>query len=205
VEDVNITGSYYAIGGLVGDNLQSSITTCYSTGAVAGYTFVGGLVGYNNYGDIATSYSNCAASATSSGNQNVGGLVGLNAGRITTSYSTGPVSGQRRVGGFAGRTTDLIAMCYSTGKVSGDQNVGGFVGVRDQDGGVVNGCFWDVETSGQSRSAGGTDLATAEMQTANTFLDAGWDFMDEIDNGTEDIWWILEGQDYPRLWWELSD
>ena len=21
-------------------------------------------------------------------------------------------------------------------------------------------------------------------------------------NGTEDIWWILEGQDYPRLWWE---
>jgi len=20
----------------------------------------------------------------------------------------------------------------------------------------------------------------------------------------EDIWWILEGQDYPRLWWELS-
>jgi len=22
-------------------------------------------------------------------------------------------------------------------------------------------------------------------------------------NGTEDIWWILEGKDYPRLWWEL--
>jgi len=27
--------------------------------------------------------------------------------------------------------------------------------------------------------------------------------MDEIENGTEDIWWILEGHDYPRLWWEL--
>jgi len=25
----------------------------------------------------------------------------------------------------------------------------------------------------------------------------------ETDNGTDDIWWILEGQDYPRLWWEL--
>ena len=25
----------------------------------------------------------------------------------------------------------------------------------------------------------------------------------ETPNGTEDIWWILEGQDYPRLWWEL--
>jgi len=21
----------------------------------------------------------------------------------------------------------------------------------------------------------------------------------------EDIWWILEGQDYPRLWWELIE
>ena len=28
--------------------------------------------------------------------------------------------------------------------------------------------------------------------------------MDETSNGTEDIWWILEGQDYPRLWWEAE-
>jgi hypothetical protein len=27
--------------------------------------------------------------------------------------------------------------------------------------------------------------------------------VDEAANGTEDIWWILEGQDYPRLWREL--
>lgn len=25
----------------------------------------------------------------------------------------------------------------------------------------------------------------------------------ETANGTDDIWWITEGQDYPRLWWEL--
>jgi hypothetical protein len=41
------------------------------------------------------------------------------------------------------------------------------------------------------------------MQTASTFLEAGWDFIDETANGTEDIWWIDEGNDYPRLWWEL--
>ncbi len=35
--------------------------------------------------------------------------------------------------------------------------------------------------------------------------DASWDFVDETENGTEDIWWILEGQDYPRLWWELIE
>jgi hypothetical protein len=48
-------------------------------------------------------------------------------------------------------------------------------------------------------------LATAEMQTAGTFIEAGWDFVGETANGTEDIWWINEGQDYPRLWWETSE
>jgi len=204
VEDVNITGSYYAIGGLVGDNLQSSITSCYSTGTVMGYTHVGGLMGYNEYGDIATSYSTAVTSATYSGNQKVGGLVGVNAGQIASSYSTGPVSGQRVVGGLVGYSTGGITMCYSTGMVSGDQDLGGLLGDRHPDGGVVTGCFWDVETSGQSSSAGGKGLTTAEMQTAGTFLEAGWDFVDETDNDTEDIWWILEGQDYPRLWWELN-
>jgi len=32
------------------------------------------------------------------------------------------------------------------------------------------------------------------MQTAATFLDAGWDF--------NDVWTICEGKDYPRLQWE---
>jgi len=205
VEDVNITGSYYAIGGLVGDNFQSSITNCYSTGTVTGYTHVGGLVGYNQYGDIATSYSTALTSATSSGNQKVGGLVGVNAGRIKASYSTGPVSGQRVVGGLVGYTTGSITMCYSTGMVSGDQDLGGILGDRNPDYGIVTDCFWDVETSGQSSSAGGTGLTTAEMKSAGTFLGAGWDFVDETDNGTEDIWWILEGQDYPGLWWEVVE
>jgi len=43
----------------------------------------------------------------------------------------------------------------------------------------------------------------AMEKTFDTFLDAGWDFMDETANGTDYIWGILEGQNYPRLWWEL--
>jgi hypothetical protein len=46
---------------------------------------------------------------------------------------------------------------------------------------------------------------TVDMQTAQTFLEAGWDFIGEAANGTDEIWWILEGKDYPRLWWELSE
>jgi hypothetical protein len=64
--------------------------------------------------------------------------------------------------------------------------------------------FWDTQTSGWTRSAGGTGKTTAEMHIAKTFLEAGWDFVGETKNGTEDIWWILEGKDYPRLWWEAA-
>jgi hypothetical protein len=64
--------------------------------------------------------------------------------------------------------------------------------------------FWDIDTSGQAESAGGAGLSSAEMQTTSTFLEAGWDFVDEVENGTENIWWINEGQDYPRLWWEAE-
>jgi hypothetical protein len=51
--------------------------------------------------------------------------------------------------------------------------------------------------------SGGTGKTTAGMQMAKTFLDAGWDFRDETAHSTEDIWWIDEGKDQPRLWWEL--
>ena len=33
--------------------------------------------------------------------------------------------------------------------------------------------------------------------------DTGQGVVVRAENGTEDIWWILEGQDYPRLWWAL--
>jgi len=41
------------------------------------------------------------------------------------------------------------------------------------------------------------------MQMADTFLEAGWDFVGEVENGTENIWWILEGLDYLQLRCEL--
>ena len=31
-------------------------------------------------------------------------------------------------------------------------------------------------------------MTTAEMQTAKTFIDAGWDFVDETTNGTKNTW-----------------
>jgi hypothetical protein len=51
----------------------------------------------------------------------------------------------------------------------------------------------------------GITMLTSAMKDIEHYLKAGWDFVDETENGTEDIWWILEGQDYPRLWWEADN
>jgi rhodanese-related sulfurtransferase len=199
-----------SVAGLVGDNLQGDVICCHSTASVSstGQTVnVGGLVGSNWLGNIATSYS----SGTVSGTSGVGGLVGENGGSITTSYSTGTVAGEVRVGGLVGRNfmaNDMetwqgsIKTSYSTCAVSGNLGVGGLVGSGDFF--RVNNSFWDIETSGLVNSDGGIGNTTTEMQIAVTFLEAGWDFVGETANGTEDIWWILEGQDYPRLWWEAA-
>jgi len=195
------------VGGLVGSSLRGIVALCYSTGTVRGVGVVGGLVGSNAdyWGDKAILIQ-CLSSSRVSGNWGVGGLVGGNSSTVIQCYSTGPVDGTHTVGGLVGGNDGgRIAACYSTSAVSGNWGVGGLVGSNGLWGheGVANQSFWDIQTSGQTWSFGGTGKTTGEMQTATTFLEAGWDFVGEAANGTEDIWWILEGKDYPRLLWEF--
>jgi hypothetical protein len=104
--------------------------------------------------------------------------------------------------GQSGSTASVSNLGPEAIEVSGSgECVGGLVG--DNCDGTISSSFWDTQTSAQATSADGTGKTTAEMQTAITFLNAGWDFVGETANGTEDIWWIDEGKDYPRLWWEL--
>ena len=131
----------------------------------------------------------------------------LSNGTITGCYAEGgSVSGEATVRGLVGVLNwgATITDCYvDGGSVSGTRCVGGLVG-ENYWGEVIEvmDSFWDTQTSGQVTNDGRTGKTTAEMQVESTFTDAGWDFGDESVNGTEDIWWILEGQDYPRLWWE---
>jgi hypothetical protein len=228
VVDVNIIGAGDYVGGLVGscgswNGPASRVTRCYSSGVVSGNSKVGGLVGHST-----GAVTQCYSTGSVAGSFYVGGLVGENGGAVTDCHSAGAVSGTRQtIGGLVGYSHGAVTHCYSTGVVSGGSYVGGLVGWNDggsvtqcysadavagtmslgglvawNSGGVTN-SFWDMQTSGQAVSAGGTGKTTAEMQTAKTFLDAGWDFVAETANGTEDVWWINEGKDYPRLWWEL--
>jgi hypothetical protein len=207
VVDVNIIGSGDRVGGLVGENLRGSVSRCYITGAVSGVYCVGGLVGSNGlYPARGGTVTQCYSTVAVSGESNLGGLVGDNyEGDVTNSYSAGAVTAMRGfVGGLVGDNFGgVVVQCYSTGPVTGGDKVGGLVG--DSWGSNVTCSFWDIETSGCATSSGGTGQTTAEMQTAKTFLNAGWDFVGETDNGTEDIWWIVEGKDYPHLWWELNE
>ena len=192
---------HWHVGGLVGCNWSGTIIAGHSTAKVTGDADVGGLVGWVYEGSITSSYSTGAVS----GDYMVGGLAGWNGyGNIATNYSTGAIIGNSDVGGLVGANSEgSIIASYSAGAVTGQEYIGGLVG-SNRDGSIILG-FWDIETSGQITSAGGMGKTTAEMQTTGTFLDVGWDFVGEMANGTEDIWWILEGQDYPRLWWEADN
>ena len=204
----NGTAWWSYVGGLVGENTERGfISDCYSTGAVSGGSSVGGLVG-NNWGTV----TQCYSTGMVSGSDWVGGLVGMNgdaaydlSGVITQCYSTATVAGVISIGGLVGCNSGTVTQCYSAGRLSGNEGyVGGLVGGSDW-GATVSRCFWDTQTSGQATSAGGEGRTTAQMQMAKTFLDAGWDFVDETSNSSEDIWWIDEGKDYPHLWWEARN
>ena len=88
----------------------------------------------------------------------VGGLVGYNGrpGTVSTSYAVGSVIGASYAGGLAG---------FNLGSVTHS--------------------FWNITTSGQSSSAGGLGMTSAQLQTQGNFTsatgangnaDPGWDF-----------------------------
>jgi hypothetical protein len=205
------------VGGLLGFNAAGRVTRCGSTGAVKwrkaddSQWAVGGLIGGNGRGVVTQCFNR---GGVSGGSRYTAGLIGNNSGQVTNCYHAGEVNGTGQyVGGLVGLNGGVLTTCYSSGSVSGSgQHVGGLTGWGQASsrggtnfvGEVVN-CFWDTQRSGLSTSAGGTGRTTTEMWIASTYLNAGWDFVGETANGTEDIWWMAEGQDYPRLWWEQNE
>jgi hypothetical protein len=134
VENVHITGCNN-VGGLVGRNIEGTISNSYSTGSVIGGGFVGGLVGMNHEGIVGDSYS----TSNVTGDHRVGGLVGKNyKGTVSDSYSTSSVTGYNIVGGLLGindgRLLGLphgtVTKSYSSGSVTGNYDVGGLVGIN---------------------------------------------------------------------------
>ena len=201
------------LGGLAGSNFGGTIINCFATGNVTGIGSIriGGLVGGNDYYDGFGVIINCFATGDVYGNDlsnTTGGLVGYNSQwcNISNSYSIGAVTGDYFIGGLVGANYGNINNCYSTGTVFGNSYFGGLVGYNDDDYyGTITASFWDVNTSGLIVSDGGEGNTTAEMKTESTFTGAGWDFVGETANGTDDIWRMcVDNVNYPLLWWQFN-
>jgi PKD repeat protein len=197
--DNDISGQLY-VGGLVAyASSSSTISNSCATGSVNGtLNYVGGLVAYASASTISNSFS----SGTVSGATNIGGLVGYanNSSTISNCYASGDVSGDDSVGGLAGYSDSQTNNCYANGNISGlANNVGGLIGSSPA-GETIN-SFWDIDSSNQITSAGGLGLTTTEMQNLSTYTGAGWDFLAETNNGSEDIW-VYYDNNYPRLSWD---
>ncbi|MHC4477844.1 MAG: GLUG motif-containing protein [Planctomycetota bacterium] len=215
----SVDGNDY-VGGLVGYN-RGTIANCYSTGSVSGREkYVGGLVGKNIDGTISDSHSTvvvaggqrvgglagdndgmitkCWSTGSVSGRERVGGLVGSNGFyALSDCYCGGRVDGNDYVGALVGYNDSYRTMtnCYSRGSVDANNNVGALVGYHRS--GWYASCFWDSDVNPDVNGIGNASdpnvigKPTPQMQTESTFTDAGWDFVE--------VWDIGEGQTYPFL------
>ncbi|HHV64047.1 MAG TPA: hypothetical protein GXX46_03085, partial [Peptococcaceae bacterium] len=174
--EATVTSVSSYVGGLVGQN-KGSITQSYAVGEAEGSSYVGGLVGLNSEGII----DRCYATGDVTGTEDwinytfAGGLVGYNRATISNSYARGAVSGQEDIGGLVGCNSNsgTITNSYSTGAVSGDSYIGGLVGFNYSEG-IITDSYWDMDTSHQTNSDGGTGKNTAAMKQQETYV--GWDF-----------------------------
>lgn len=178
----SILGGQYT-GGIVGRS-EGIVEACRFRGTVSGSWYVGGLVGRNS-GTI----SQCSMYGSVTGTDTfVGGVTGRNYSSLLQCFSAGNATGNDGVGGLAGSNSGSVTECLSVGKVTGGTGtaIGGLLGSNN---GTVTRCYWDVQTSQQAASAGGSGLASAVLQAQATFT--GWDF--------EDVWGVVEGWSYPYL------
>jgi len=149
--------------------------------------------------------------------RDVGGLAGMGT-RIFNSYAGSHLVAtcpEANIGGFIGHANSTLQYNYSTTYIDidyaaepcrrGHQGIcpevlaGGFAGDADPDSGIVD-CYFLAPSSGDA-SDNGIAIALTDEQMRLQERFAGWDFLNETDNGTQDIWFMPAGG-YPIHAWE---
>lgn len=162
----NATGNVFgrrAVGGLVGQN-EGTIRDAVATGQVSGNSnsiYIGGLVGVNHFSGSVISTT---ATGRVTGNNEVGGLIGLNSGTINHTSAMGDVFGNNAVGGLVGENNGIILYAYSTGLVSGSDDVGGFIGTNS--GGSIQNVYAIGGATGENNVGGLIGLITHTSEIA---------------------------------------
>ena len=184
---VSCTGKSLGLGGFVGEIEECTrISTSYATGSVAGDRLVGGFSGMvyapTEYGHATIQLRNCYARGSVT--------------ETTTSDSHGVAAFAADIGS-SGDTISVVN-CYATGKVTASApdydpfsftvntdalaQHGGLSPILGEVFGVTIGMtgsaissYWDMQTTGQTRSGlMGMGKTTAEMGRQSTYV--GWDF-----------------------------
>jgi hypothetical protein len=199
--EATVAGQSWSVGGLVGEaESRSRIVWCHAKGSVTGQESVGGLAGRNS-GSIEASY---AEMDVVSYGRRAGGLVGAgDSGGLCDCYSTGSVEGEDDVGGLVGYDNAKISTSYSIATVLGyGWQTGGLVGQLATAPTAVKDCYFlDWPDGGGLDNGIGTALTSAQMKQQASF--AGWDFWGTAADGANDAW-FMPPDAYPALVWQTD-
>ena len=172
------------IGGLVGHNLAGTIINSYARGQISNTdgNQIGGLIGKSDRGRIINSY----ADVNFPGTVRAGGLVGgVVSSEIVNSYATGDIAAGFQAGVLANTISGntQIKNSYAIGTLNRKIITGGLIGNSPGTLTRITDSYWDSDTSGQTRSAGGTGKTTVQLQSPTTatgiyanWSPADWDF-----------------------------
>ncbi len=195
-----ITASGYA-GGIAGYNADATVISCYNTGAVSNIYDAGGIVGNNDNSTVSSCYNTGTIKGMrveDNYGDKVGGIIGNNvSGIVSDCYNTGKISGGYWIGGVIGINNGKLSCCYNIGAVSGTKEVGGGVG-RLKANGKVSSCYYLTDSAEfgvgsyfEGSEGDFEELTDEEMKVQASFV--GFDF--------QDIWVMkpLSGYNYPQL------
>lgn len=219
-------------GGLIGHAINSEILDCFVIGKISTITgATGGLVGLSQGCSIARSYtslrmtgtthkaafvfrsentviSECFSTGSNSSFGDTHGFVGFDdGGTILDCYSTvdlfNPFASFFSFTAFGiGIVNDTrISNFFSTGSIpsaNAFSNNVGLIRVEEDSDHEISGVLHNTETTGWREGE-----TTENMMKQITYTNAGWDFVGESSNGTEEIW-LHEGN-YPVLNWQKEN
>ena len=204
------TGANDYVGGAIGYS-NADVTLCYTTGEITASgddSYAAGLVGYAN-NRIENSYS----TAKVTGTLFTAGLCAYTFSSIDKCYAKGNIYGVRygagvvaQLDGTAAALTNSVAanniLSLSAQSSWGSRVIGGFKnGCPEPDESNYALSTMQVSLNGvpQTKTDDNVEgIAKTEsvLQTAQTYIDLGWDY--------STVWAIDEGEIYPYLLWEID-
>lgn len=156
--NITITGKGY-VGGITGRcQGNAEISCCYVESSVGFSRITGTLNDIGGLvGENAGKVYGCRYNGNVTGQGEVGGIAGRNGGEITLCHTVTTVTGHNRVGGLVGYNMGDISFSHSYGTINCDDassgDAGGLVGKSEGSSATITDCFANAAVHGNPSSA----------------------------------------------------